>query len=233
MATQPPSDLLYDSEAALRLIDTALDELRDVSPDSVESRARGLAAAPPPVRLVGLGTVTRVLAHAYADVMGALGSLRDTRAALERVTADRLKTTNDRLLEVSSATEVAATDMLDGIERSLAMVDTLAASSAGHDATTIASLREELFRLMGCMQFQDITSQQLAFASSMLSDMEQRLVDIARLFDTTTFGEVAMDPTEQMQGHFDSQASTKNAEARQAVADEVVNGMTDQDNGNR
>ena len=231
MAGKPPSDLLYDSEAALRLIDVALDELRGESFSAAESRRQELRA-PSPERIVGLGSVTRVLAHAYADVMGALGSLRETRAILEHVAADRLKSTNDKLIEVSSATEVAATDILDGIERAIAMVDTLAPSNAGHDAATIASLREELFRVMGCMQFQDITCQQLAHASSVLSDMERRLIDIARLFDPTAFGELALDAATGTGGgaaHFDSHASTKNAEARQAVADEVVNDMTDQD----
>jgi len=233
MAGKPPSDLLYDSEAALRLIDTALDELRGESFNAAESRRQELRAPSPlPERIVGLGSVTRVLAHAYADVMGALGSLRETRAILEHVAADRLKSTNDKLIEVSSATEVAATDILDGIERAIALVDSLARSKADNDATTIASLREELFRVMGCMQFQDITCQQLAHASSVLSDMERRLVDIARLFDPTAFGELALDAATGDSGaaaYFDSHASTKNAEARQAVADEVVNDMTDQD----
>jgi chemotaxis regulatin CheY-phosphate phosphatase CheZ len=232
MAGKVPSDLLYDSEAALRLIDTALDELRGESFGASETRGQVRAPGARSDRIVGLGSVTRVLTHAYADVMSALGSLRETRSILEHVAADRLKSTNDKLLEVSSATEVAATDILDGVERAIAMVDALA-QSTDHDAATIAALREELFRVMGCMQFQDITCQQLAHASSVLSDMERRLVDIARLFDPSAFGELVLDASVGAGGsggvHFDSHASTKNAETRQAVADEVVNDMTDQD----
>ena len=233
MAGKPPSDLLYDSEAALRLIDTALEELRGESGDSIAPRREDRQPPANADRLIGLGTVTRVLAHAYADVMSTLGSLRETRAILEHVAADRLKTTNDKLLEVSSATEVAATDILDGIERALAMVDSLGGSAATNDAATVAALRDELFRLMGCMQFQDIAAQQLAHASSVLSDMERRLVDIARLFDPTVFGELAMTFSSESVGHFDSHASTKDAEARQALADAVVNDMNAQDGKNQ
>jgi hypothetical protein len=81
-------------------------------------------------------------------------------------------------------------------------------------------MREEIFGMMGCLQFQDITTQQLAYASSVLTDMEGRLLQIAKLFDPATVmvQAVVLSPDPRT---FDPRATTKNADQRQAVADEI------------
>jgi hypothetical protein len=48
-----------------------------------------------------------------------------SRDMLERTTVENLQVTHDKLAEVTSATEVAATDILDGLDRSLALIDRL------------------------------------------------------------------------------------------------------------
>jgi len=76
--------------------------------------------------------------------------------------------------------------------------------------------------MMGALQFQDITSQQLAHASSVLVDMEERLLEVARLFDhnveDTQVFRAGSAPDEKT---YDPNATTKNAEGRQALADEL------------
>jgi hypothetical protein len=233
------SALLYDTEASLRLVDG---ELRDfggaaAQPDAAESAAAATPADPatpadhlrallasPAGHPVGLASLPFILERANAEIQGVLANLRDSRTALETATVEKLQHTSDKLKEVTSATEVAATDILDALDRTQSMVDDLdAADEAGdRDAGRQVRdrMREEIFGMMGALQFQDITTQQLAYAASVLSDMESRLLQIAKLFDpaaamidATTGGP---DPRT-----FDPRATTQRAGERQALADQI------------
>ena len=85
------------------------------------------------------------------------------------------------------------------------------------------ALRGEIAGMMGALQFQEITTQQLAYAASVLTDMEGRLLTIAKLFDPT--GAAARRaPGGPDPRTFDRGATTRNADRRQAVADEVFLG---------
>jgi hypothetical protein len=64
MTGRQPSELLYDSEAALRLIDSAIEEIGE--PD-------------------GRRAAETTDARSYGEVVALLGSLRERRVALERV----------------------------------------------------------------------------------------------------------------------------------------------------
>jgi chemotaxis regulatin CheY-phosphate phosphatase CheZ len=238
MPAKPPSELLYDSEATFRLVDSALESIREPEPERTALRdalARQEGEAPDaantrlfdPLRggPVGLLGLSQILARSYAEIVSVLGSLRESRSLLEKTAVDRLQHTHAKLREVSSATETAATSILDGLERCLGMVDQLDASAADADASveTRSQLRDALFMLMGHMQFQDITTQQINYASSVLTDMESRLAQLAAVLDPASFGaRGAQEILEQVEAtHFDPAASTQNAEQRQAVADEV------------
>jgi chemotaxis regulatin CheY-phosphate phosphatase CheZ len=85
-------------------------------------------------------------------------------------------------------------------------------------------LRDELFSLMGCMQFQDITAQQLTYASSVLTEIESRLSQLATVLDPTGLQVAAgatISPGSAVPVTFDPRASMENAESRQAVADQI------------
>ncbi|HUX34099.1 MAG TPA: hypothetical protein VMV51_09505 [Gemmatimonadaceae bacterium] len=218
MSTKPVGDSLYDSEAALRLVDKALSELRDdgrTEPghDAAETRVDQSS----PIGLIGL---SHILARAYAEITSVLTNLRESRALLEDAAVERLQHTSDKLREVSNATEMAATDILNRLEVAVGLVDEIEGveESRRHEAAT--TLRDELFAMMGAMQFQDITAQQLSYASSVLVEMEERMTQLARIFDPAAFGTVAGTPTAPS-GAFDPEASTENAEVRQAVADAI------------
>ena len=246
-------ELLYDTEAALRMVDSELDELRGVAvADLAPSPAEGPYAEPDPMSPalaaidaalehpaarhlrallaqpagapVGLAALPFILERANHEIQAVLANLRDSREALETATVEKLQTTNEKLKEVTSATEVAATDILDALDRAQNLVDDLDAADAAGDKDKGQNvrdlLREEIFGMMGALQFQDITTQQLAYAASVLGDMEQRLLQIAKLFDPATVMVRATtdgpDPRT-----FDPRATTRNAEQRQALADEI------------
>jgi hypothetical protein len=219
--------LLYDTEASLRLVDG---ELRALDGGDAGAPAPGPAdhlralLASPAGQPVGLAALPFILERANAEIQGVLANLRDSRTALETATVEKLQHTSDKLKEVTSATEVAATDILDALDRTQGMVDDLDAADASGDRDRARDvrdrMREEIFGMMGALQFQDITTQQLAYASSVLSDMESRLLQIAKLFDPAaaragTSG-AAPDPRT-----FDPRATTQRAGERQALADQI------------
>ena len=226
MATRAAEELLYDSETTLRLVDTVLDELQLMEEEVTrsEDRVREIASHVAQAH-AGIADLPGTLLRAYGEIQNVLGSLRHSRDVLERTTVEKIHHMNDKLAEVTSATEVAATDILDGIDRALVLVDRLdgMGDSAGAGrADTQTELRNELFGVMGCLQFQDITSQQLSYASSVLNDMEQRLSQLAAIFDPARFG---MEPIARLNQvgptAFDPAATTQDAGERQALVDEI------------
>jgi len=126
---------------------------------------------------------------------------------------------------VCSATELAATRMMDGLERAHAYVDRLDeidASGSFDDsiveaAAVRAKVRDELFAVMGSLQFQDITSQQLGHVAQMLRDIERRLHATSSLLSGGR-AEAAVIANEQLPT-FSESASTRNSFERQATAD--------------
>src|SRR5215218_8534612 len=118
MTSRQASELLYDSEAALRLVDNAIEEIRETdgrrgAENTDAARAaqlsEALAAANGPLGLVGL---SQILARGYTEIVSVLGSLRESRTTLERATVDRLQQTHAKIREVTKTTEVAAADIM-------------------------------------------------------------------------------------------------------------------------
>ncbi len=219
-------ELLLDSEASLRLVDRALTDLQvSESPQNGAGRSECSCGAQKDVALMDLPSM---LLRAYTEINSVLQNLRRSRDVLQQTTLEKIHHTNDKLREVSSATEVAATDMLDGLDRALAMIDDLDATvgdpdSSGHAVEVRSNLRNELFSLMNCLQFQDITTQQLNYASSVLVEMEERLAEIANIFDPDRLGlrDVMLDLTAPGPVAFDPAATTADAEERQALVDAI------------
>jgi chemotaxis regulatin CheY-phosphate phosphatase CheZ len=178
------------------------------------------------VHRIGLLDLPDVLLRACSEINSVLANLRRSRDMLEQSTVEKLQQTNSKLQEVTSATETAATDMLDGLDRALGMVDELDAESETNPqraADVRGDLRNELFSLMNCLQFQDITTQQINYASSVLVDMEHRLAELAKLFDPRSFGieDAALQLTPRLTAAFDPAATTTDADQRQALVDSI------------
>ena len=237
MTTKPANDVLYDSEAALRLVDSALSELRGIAPGVLEEgephegadAAHRTAGEDDPGALAAL---PRMLLKAYSEIISVLECLKQSRGVLERATVERLQHTHEKLREVSSTTESAATNMLDGLDRALGLIDRLDAESAPEASENAPALRgqlrDELFAMMSHLQFHDITTQQLNYTSSVLTDMERRLAQVAQVFDPRSFG-VELPQAAETSGApvaFDPGATVENADVRQALADEIFTGGT-------
>jgi chemotaxis regulatin CheY-phosphate phosphatase CheZ len=213
MTAKPASELLYDSEAALRLVDSAIKDLGELAGEPDQSSG-------------GLLTLSELLTRAHEEIPRVLASLRQTRAVFERAAVDKLKRTHDKLREVSNATESAATDILDGLERAIAHVnelDTLSSRDGGARSTAVrAALREELFALVGHLQFEDITAQQLEHASLMLTETEERLSHLLQAFDPALQEKRTPTPTSvHASAPIDPNATHDNRAQRQAVVDEI------------
>ena len=167
-----------------------------------------------------------VLLLAYAEIQAVLRSLRESRDALDHAAVQKLQHTSAKLLEVSSATEVAATGILDSLDRATAMVDeldTIEMTGAPHAAEVRGRLRDELFQSISCLQFQDITTQQLRHASSMLAEMEERMARLAQALAPSSLGGA---PAAAPRAHvprtdFDPGATLADAEARQSLANDI------------
>lgn len=186
MATQVQTheDVLHATDTALRLVNQALGDL-----GTADSLAR-LAA---PVAEKGaaqhgsLLALASTLLRAYAEVASLLDRIKQSRGLLQEANDARLDQMNKKLSAVTSATELAATGMLDGLDRAIAVVTELEAEAAEtQDLVRHArytALREELYGVMTHVQFQDITSQQLGYAAAVISDTERRLEQLTGIFE--------------------------------------------------
>ncbi|TVR67658.1 MAG: hypothetical protein EA422_00255 [Gemmatimonadales bacterium] len=257
-------EVLADTHETLRAVARTLESLGtvgDLAPGSVlEDEADDRAEpSPGPAPTLGMGLqqeelrtplqrLALFLAESYGELAGILEGLRETRGVLQRAEVTRLQHMNATLQEVSSHTEMATTDMLDGLERSLALVDELelisieapdegtvngAQSNGAHPPATDPEdtrdrLRDELHQIMQHLQFQDITSQRIGHASDVLADVEQRLVLLMGTLERYGFvipegddepGEAT--PTGAHAETCDPSATTADAESRQAMADDI------------
>ncbi|MEP6493438.1 MAG: hypothetical protein ABJF01_12215 [bacterium] len=180
---RPPQELLYDSEASLRLVDHAIEEL-SASGAELDQEARGFlehVMAQPG----GLAELSRTLLRAYAETAGIVARFRESAGMLDSGGIDKLQLMHGRLAEVSSATETATTDILDGVGRASDLVekfDTAPKLTDDERHVLAASLREELGNLSSHLQFQDITSQQLAHIATLLGDMRTRISQVVAIF---------------------------------------------------
>ena len=232
-----------DTEATLRQVDEVLNDFEGGGSRGKIQRVLDSMGERP----TGLKDLVEILEAAYGEVVSIIDSLRKSRGLLEKAAMERLQSTHAKLAEVSSATEMAATGMLDGLDRSLVLVDKLEAASEDKEAAEGEKaapeirdeIREELHALIGLLQFQDITSQQLGYASGVLLDIEERMVRIAEVFDFRTGEERETGPDGEdhsdMKGRdkangngagkdfdvCDPEASHFDADSRQALADEI------------
>lgn len=221
--------LIAELEGTLALLTELLDELRGVETDASDlNRVNELLDALSERR--SLVELPKVLLNVYTEITAALGGIRLSREAIQSHAIDRLRDTHAKLDKVTSETESATTLILDGLDRSLAVIDEIAeTSSNGKEPSdkdqaiqqAVDTLRNEVMELFNHLQFQDITAQQLRGATELLTDVEERLEALAAVFDPNAITERQLDGDPVELDH-NADASMSNAETRQALADETV-----------
>ena len=212
---RPPDELLYDSEASLRLVDHAIEELSSSGAD-MDDETRGFleqVMAQPG----GFAELSRTLLRAYAETVGIAQRIRESCGMVDSEGLDHLQQAYGRLRDVASATETATSDVLSGVNRSLAVVESMAAAGDAERPQLLASLKDELNGMANRLQFQDITSQQLAHVATLIADMRHRITQIVSMMSTPSAAS-AKDESAVFDPHAPATASRE----RQAIADEIL-----------
>lgn len=167
------------------------------------------------------GSELRDLDSVLNQVSGMIGNLLERLRESEEVLRDAgLKTvqsTSNKLEEVTTATETAATEILDNLDRSLVIVDKM--EEGGSNPEHCNELRDELLAAINQLQFQDIAAQQISHAMSLLADLESQLEEFAQVFDNAQAGQGR---TVRAMRAFDPNATFDAAEGRQALVDELL-----------
>jgi chemotaxis regulatin CheY-phosphate phosphatase CheZ len=147
--------------------------------------------------------------------------MEDLRSSVE-ATAEKLPKASIQLDKVSTATEMATTEILNIVEGMMAKVEQIR-SETGGDHTRLASLQDDCTNIMIALQVQDITAQQIAAVNKLMQSVDEGLGRLMRHFtDVATERGDATYRTERLDIVFDSTAEYGGVAERQRVADAVV-----------
>lgn len=171
--------ILYESEAALRLVDQQLDDL-GIAADPRET----VAALSRP-----LPDLSLAVEEAGAQVARCLARLRAAQATLAQ--GGVAQESGARALAGFAGADPTSV-LLDACERAVGLLERLEAEAAtsaadgGAAGTALrAALRDELFGMIGTLQFQELASAQLAQCAGLLREVEGRLVEVEAVFGGT------------------------------------------------
>lgn len=198
-----PPHVLNDYLASLRMADSLVSEFAGAEDLLGESGA----------------PLASVLERAYNEIAGMYESVRRSRALLERTPVER--SGQEPPGAVTCATGTTASDMLEGLDRARSLVDDPDGADgalADHDACDC--MREELFRVISCVQFQAITPQQIAYAAGVLQEFERRMQLLMAVLEQSMKepGDEAAEPTDEL--HVFDSAASPHVGARQTAANE-------------
>lgn len=230
MDTRQATALAGELETTLGLLQDLVAELSRVRADwSGIGRIQELL-----VNLRGrpnLDSLPHVFLAAYTAISEALSGIRITREAIHSHTVERLHESHSKLSEVSSATESATMEMMNGLERTLGIVTEIE-QGASIDTAACQRLREEVNQMFNHLQFQDITAQQLAGVSQFLDEIEIRIAGVVGQFDSALEQSAAGPPRIDSRGlAFNPDASSQHDTAKQAVIDAAFGGRTADSSG--
>lgn len=218
-------DQILDSMASLRLAGALVSELKEQAAAMGAEAVEEAAVEAEPV-----ASLPNILRRTSQEITAVLNSLYRSRVLLEQAAVPRLQRTHVRLKAVTQATESATHDMLDKLDHASLLIDeigvriTTGIPAADKEALQLhADLREEAHRLVMCLQFQDIVTQQIGYATHVLEETERRMTQLASQFKTTVFGQAELEAVDEVEwsAPFDPDATTTCPRERQAVADDV------------
>ncbi len=148
-------DLLYDSEASLRLVDRAIGDLSSARAQRLESYADTAA------------TVVRFCHDAGLLDAGRLEALQDMTW---------------RLGAPSSTSELTTVEVLDGLNRAVALVDALELTEGVTDdmrQLVAASLEQQLGMVAEHLRGHEISARQMADMSAVFGELRGRIGQLA------------------------------------------------------
>ncbi len=182
-----------------------------------------------------LSDVPITLDKTYDIIKDIINSVSQSRAQLKGAVEGLIKQTGDQITKVTSATEEATNKMLDVSDTLTEKQNTLIEKidkiiEEKPDLTSlfeeikedIYSQQDDTFMILDHLQFQDITSQQLEGAFSMLGQIEEKLLLIAKLLEG--LDELSFKKMEKSSAVFDSNAEFKDQAETQAEIDKLLNG---------
>ena len=222
--------LATELEATLGLLGDLIAELQQhPEPWQRSGRVRELVG-----RLAGqhnLAVLPALLLRAHAEISAILGGIRLTREAIEAQAVERIRDTKDKLSDVTTTTESATIELMNGLDRSMELINTLETQARGSAPSDgFESLRGQVSALYNHLQFQDITAQQLQGVGAALLDLETRVSAVATLFDSALgLGpkvESLFRVVDTSSAHlaFNPEATMSRSHADQAAIDEAFKG---------
>jgi chemotaxis regulatin CheY-phosphate phosphatase CheZ len=184
LADQPQPSLPRDLDATLGVLTRLISEIQ-----STPTEQGRLQAVLEDVRSrPHLANLPSALLRIYNEINEAVNGIKLTRETIQTQALDHLRDSQARLTAVNSTTESAAMDLMDGLDRTLGLVDGIATASDGDRATALDALRNELNKLFGYLQFQDIIAQQVRGITTLIEEVEVRMGRVADLLDNTLSG---------------------------------------------
>ncbi len=235
MATTPVDirTLASEMDTTMSLVHALVREVQSGDPND-PARANMVQIAYQISRRPDLTGLPSILLRAYSEIMEALGGIRLSRETIRSFALDRLHNSQNKLSEVTSVTESATLELMDGLERAISLIDRIEAGVEPTNGTTglaavpdgFGNLRAELNQLFHHLQFQDITAQQLQGVTALLGDIERRIQAVAMIFDHTSAGqpepELLSDAATDSQGlSFNPDATLRAHNERQALIDQA------------
>lgn len=193
--------------------------------ETISALAERLAARP------ALTELPAMMLRAYGEISEILAGLRLTRQAIEAHTVDHIRDSKNRLHDVSATTENATIELMNGLDRSIELINSLETQANGRaDSTGFSSLRDQVSALYNHLQFQDITAQQLQGVTHSLLEIELRMSSVAALFDHGVLAAGAvlpsLSPGKESSAHlaYNPDASMNHSRADQAMIDAAFQG---------
>jgi len=172
------------------------------------------------------------------------GDLAKTRHELEKKSEKLLVEATVQLNKVTESTRKVADSVMDRTDKICekqnqvfeqlnrikdkagSLSDESVAGPLLEDAARIEALENEIqmeaYEIMNEMQFQDITSQQIQQATSLIGEAESKLMNFGQTLSALSGEKVQTAGGETRQEVFDPEATLKNREQRQALADQIT-----------
>lgn len=151
-------------------------------------------------------------------IMESSNSVPQASKQLDKVTEETERVTNQMLDLVETMTE-RGMNTADNVETLLADTDQLTDRQEEllrEIQENAAEDQNDIFLIMDALQFQDITSQQISHANSILDTIERKLQSLLYMI-----GE-AFEVQEEVERCFDPEATTTERETRQDLVDSLI-----------